>query len=78
MARNTTVNADQNAPAITEMLAGFVTSHPSRGWSDAVENEAHRTFANWAGCTIGAATHETSENHHPSGRSRGIRRAGPG
>lgn len=59
MARNTTVNADHNAPAVTEMLARFVATHPSKGWSDAVENEAHRTFANWAGCAIGAATHET-------------------
>lgn len=59
MARNTTVQADQNAPAITQMLANFVASHPSRGWSDQVDNEAHRTFANWTGCAIGPATHET-------------------
>ncbi|MEN3365659.1 MAG: hypothetical protein V7606_2933 [Burkholderiales bacterium] len=61
MARNTTVKADSNAPAVTEMLAKFVANHPSRGWSDAVENEAERSFANWFGCAIGPATHETVE-----------------
>ena len=59
MARNTTIQADTNAPPITEMLARFVIEHPSRGWSDAVDREAHRTFANWVGCAIGPATHET-------------------
>jgi 2-methylcitrate dehydratase PrpD len=59
MARNTTVKADHNAPAITEMLAKFVVNHPSRGWDDAVEREAHRTFANWVGCAIGPSGHET-------------------
>lgn len=59
MARNTTVKADTNAPAITEMLAKFVVNHPSKGWSDAVDKEAHRTFANWVGCAIGPSTHET-------------------
>ena len=44
---------------MTQLLARFVASHPSRGWSDAVEHEAHRTFLNWAGCTIGAARHES-------------------
>ena len=53
MAINTVVKADHHAPAITEMLARFAVSHPSRGWSDAVEREAHRTFANWVGCAIG-------------------------
>ncbi len=61
MARNTTVKADPNAPPVTEMLAEFIVRHPSRGWSDAVDNEAHRTFANWVGCAIGPATHETLE-----------------
>jgi len=61
MARNTTVNADHNAPAVTEILARFIADHPSRGWSDAVDNEAHRTFANWVGCAIGPAAHETVE-----------------
>ncbi|HEX8885968.1 MAG TPA: MmgE/PrpD family protein [Noviherbaspirillum sp.] len=59
MARNTTVKADHNAPGITEMLAKFVVNHPSRGWDDKVEREAHRTFANWVGCAIGPSGHET-------------------
>jgi len=58
MARNTQVAADHNAPPITRILADFVATHPSRGWSDAVEREAHRTFLNWVGCAVGAATHE--------------------
>ena len=61
MARNTKVEADHNAPAITQILAKFVSSHPSRGWSDAVDHEAHRTFMNWAGCAVGAAKHESAE-----------------
>jgi 2-methylcitrate dehydratase PrpD len=61
MARNTTIPADTNAPGITEMLARFVIEHPSRGWSDAVEREAHRTFANWVGCAIGPSQHETMQ-----------------
>ena len=61
MARNTTVKADHNAPAITEMLAKFVVNHPSRGWDDNVEREAHRTFANWVGCAIGPSGHETMQ-----------------
>src|SRR5574343_37524 len=58
MTVNTTVQADHNAPAITQQLATFVAQHPSRGWSDAVDHEAHRTFLNWLGCAIGAAQHE--------------------
>src|SRR5471030_227970 len=58
MARNTSVKADLNAPPVTQILAKFVATHPSRGWSDAVEHEAHRTFYNWLGCAIGAAQHE--------------------
>src|SRR5678816_3779068 len=61
MARNTQVTGDTNAPPITQILAKFVSSHPSRGWSDAVDHEAHRTFMNWAGCAIGAAHHESAE-----------------
>jgi 2-methylcitrate dehydratase PrpD len=61
MARNTQVTADHNAPPITQILARFVATHPSRGWSDAVEREAHRTFLNWAGCAVGAATHEAMQ-----------------
>ncbi len=61
MARNTQVSADHNAPAITKILAQFVATHPSRGWSDAVDHEAHRTFLNWLGCAVGAAQHESIE-----------------
>src|SRR5690349_6527297 len=59
MAHNTTVVADTNAPPVTQILAKFAAEHPSRGFSDAVEHEAHRTFANWVGCAIGAARHPT-------------------
>ena len=59
MARNTAVKADHNAPAVTRMLAEFVVSHPSQGWSVETDREAHRTFANWVGCAAGAARHET-------------------
>jgi 2-methylcitrate dehydratase PrpD len=58
MARNTQVEADHNAPPITRILAEYVARHPSRGWSDAVDREAHRTFLNWFGCAVGAARHE--------------------
>jgi 2-methylcitrate dehydratase PrpD len=61
MARNTKVAADTSAPPITQILAKFVATHPSRGWSDAVEHEAHRTFLNWVGCAVGAAKHESAE-----------------
>jgi 2-methylcitrate dehydratase PrpD len=61
MARNTKVDADHNAPPITEMLAKFVANQPSRGWDDSVDHEAHRTFLNWVGCAVGAAKHESAE-----------------
>ena len=61
MAHNTNVNADHNPPPITRTLAEFVANHPSRGWSDAVDHEAHRTFFNWLGCAIGAAHHEAAD-----------------
>jgi 2-methylcitrate dehydratase PrpD len=61
MARNTQVPADPNAPAITKILADYVASHPSRGWNDAVDHEAHRTFLNWLGCAVGAAKHEAAD-----------------
>ncbi len=60
MARNTHVAADTQAPPITALLARFVSGHAPRGWSDAVEHEAHRTFYNWLGCAIGAAQHEAA------------------
>ena len=59
MALNQTRQADAQAPAVTEQLARFVIEHPSRGWSAAVDAEAHRTFANWVGCAIGPSGHET-------------------
>jgi 2-methylcitrate dehydratase PrpD len=61
MARNTQVPADHNAPPVTRILAEFVANHPSRGWSDAVDHEAHRTFFNWFGCAVGAAHHEAAD-----------------
>lgn len=61
MARNTHVPADTSAPAVTAILANLASAHPSRGWSDAVEHEAHRTFYNWLGCAIGAARHEAAD-----------------
>ena len=61
MARNTQVSADHNAPPVTRTLAEFVVNHPSQGWSDAVEHEAHRTFLNWLGCAVGAAHHESTQ-----------------
>ena len=60
MARNTQVPADHNAPPVTQILAEYVAQHPSRGWSDAVDHEAHRTFLNWFGCAVGAAHHEAA------------------
>jgi 2-methylcitrate dehydratase PrpD len=61
MARNTQVAADHHAPPVTQRLAQFVAGHPSRGWSDAVDHEAHRTFVNWLGCAVGAAHHESAQ-----------------
>jgi len=61
MARNTQVTADHNAPPVTQILAEFIVNHPSRGWSDAVDHEAHRTLMNWVGCAVGAAHHETAQ-----------------
>ena len=46
MARNTQVTADHQAPPVTQTLAHFVATHPSRGWSETVDHEAHRTFLN--------------------------------
>ena len=58
MARNTRVDADHDAPPITRTLSHFVATHPSRGWSEAVEREAQRSLLNWMGCAVGAAGHE--------------------
>src|SRR5258706_4863571 len=59
MARNRKVPPDHNAPPVTKTLARLVDTHPSRGWSGAVDHEAPRTFLNWAGCAVGAARHES-------------------
>ena len=61
MALNTQVDADRNAPPVTRILAEHVANHPSKGWSDSVEHEAHRTFMNWLGCAVGAARHEAGQ-----------------
>ncbi len=61
MARNTKVEADHDAPPVTRILAKFVATHPSRGWDDAVDHEAHRTFLNWVGCAVGAANHASAD-----------------
>jgi len=61
MARNTKVAADTNAPPVTQALAKFVATHPSRGWDDAVEHEALRTLLNWVGCAVGGARHEAAD-----------------
>ncbi len=61
MARNTQVTADHNAPPVTQILAEFIAHHPSKGWSDAVDHEAHRTFLNWLGCAVGASQHEAAD-----------------
>ena len=60
MAHNTRVLADTQAPPVTGILARFVSGHASRGWSEAVEHEAHRTFYNWLGCAIGASGHDAA------------------
>jgi 2-methylcitrate dehydratase PrpD len=59
MAHNTKVAADVHAPPVTQILAGFVANHPSRGWDAGIEKEAHRTLLNWVGCAIGASHHAT-------------------
>ena len=61
MAHNTDVKADAHAPPVTRTFASFVATHPSRGWSEGVEREAHRTILNWLGCAVGAAKHATVE-----------------
>ncbi len=61
MAHNTMVSADLNAPPVTRTLGEFAAMHPSRGWDDAVDREAHRTLVNWIGCAIGASHHAAGE-----------------
>ena len=62
MAHGNTAPAYLDAPAVTQQLARFVSNHPSRGWTSAVNKEAARTFLNWLGCAIGAADHITSNS----------------
>ena len=61
MANDTNISADIVAPPITRILADFVATHPSRGWDDGVEREAHRSLLNWVGCAIGASRHPAVE-----------------
>jgi 2-methylcitrate dehydratase PrpD len=61
MARNTTVVGEADAPPVTAILAKFVAAHESRGWTDAVDHEAHRTFHNWVGCAVGASRHTAAD-----------------
>ena len=58
------------------MLADFVATHPSRGWDESVEREAHRTLLNWVGCAIGASRHPTVEGG--AGRRARARPGGAG
>lgn len=60
MVINTRVDSDPNAPPVTQILAKFVSTHPSKGWDAQVEREARRTFMNWVGCAVGAANHESA------------------
>jgi hypothetical protein len=61
MANDAHVAAVVDAPPVTRILADFVATHPSRGWEDSVEREAHRSFLNWVGCAIGASRHPAVE-----------------
>jgi 2-methylcitrate dehydratase PrpD len=61
MANDAHVAADVDAPPITRILADFIAMHPSRGWEDSVDREAHRSLLNWIGCAIGASRHPTVE-----------------
>ena len=62
MARNTTVAADNDAPARhpPARASSSPAIRPADGATQ-VEHEAHRTFLNWLGCAIGAARHPTLE-----------------
>ena len=61
MVRDADSRSGSDAPAATRILAAFVASHPSRGWSDAIDAEAGRTLLNYFGCAIGASRHPTVE-----------------
>lgn len=49
------------APEITKILGTFIASHPNDQWPEHIKKEAHRSFANWLGCAIGASQHETMQ-----------------
>jgi len=60
MAINTKVEADHNAPPITQLLGNFVATHAgflAGGWNAAVDHQGARTFLNWIGCAVGASQH---------------------
>ena len=59
--QNIARKAQTDAPPVTKMLAEFAVTHPSKGWTQEIEDQAHRTFANWAGCAVGPSDHETVE-----------------
>jgi 2-methylcitrate dehydratase PrpD len=61
MANDAHIAAKLDAPPVTRILADFVAAHPSRGWEDSVDREAHRSFLNWIGCAIGASRHPAAE-----------------
>jgi len=59
MARDTSAAEVATAPEATRLLAEFAAGHASKGWSDAIEHEAHRALLNYVGCAIGASRHPT-------------------
>ncbi|MEO8565162.1 MAG: MmgE/PrpD family protein [Betaproteobacteria bacterium] len=61
MANDAHIAAKLDAPPVTNILADFVATHPSRGWEDSVDREAQRSFLNWVGCAIGASRHPAVE-----------------
>lgn len=54
-------SAAPKAPEITRILGSFISSHPFAQWPEHTEKEAHRSFANWLGCALGASQHETMQ-----------------
>ena len=59
MARDTSAAEVATVPEATRLLAEFAAGHVSKGWSDAIEHEAHRALLNYVGCAIGASRHRT-------------------
>ena len=54
-------SSERDPPPVTRLLGEFVATHPTGGWDDGVEREAHRTLTNWLGCAIGASRHASVE-----------------